>query len=298
MAKTIVITGASSGFGKGVAQKLAEQGHNLVLAARREDAIENLAKELGNAIAVPTDVASPAEIQHLASRAISGYGSIDVWINNAGVGAIGVFTEIPLEDQIRMVETNLHGTIAGSYTALEYFVKRDQGTLINIASITAKIAMPYYTVYGATKSAIQSMSSSIREELALNEQKDIHICVVNPWATDTSFFEHAGNYSGHTPRMPAIDDPWDVVDAIVGLLDDPKDEVDVSLQTKGSVLGSHLTPRLTETASAKMTHKYLMEDAPPAENTPGSIHTPMDAGTGVEGNIRERIAEEDRKKEG
>lgn len=294
MAKTIVITGASSGFGKGVARQLADQGHNLVLAARREDLIEELAQELGNAVAVPTDVALPEDMQHLASRAFSEFGSFDVWINNAGVAAVGVFTDIPLEDHIRMVQTNLHGTIIGAHIALEYFLKRGEGTLINIASISGKIAMAYYATYSSTKSAIQSLSSSIREELKLNEHNDIHVCTVNPWATDTAFFDHAGNYSGHSLRMPAIDDAENVVDAIVGLIDDPKDEIDVSIQSKGSVLGRHLTPGLTETVSAKVVHKYLMEDAPPADNTSGNIHTPSEAGTEVEGSLREKIAEEDR----
>lgn len=92
MAKTIVVTGASSGFGKGVAQRLAEQGHNLVLAARRGELLEELAREIGHAIAVPTDVANPDEVHYLGERAIAEYGRIDVWINDAGVGTIGRFT--------------------------------------------------------------------------------------------------------------------------------------------------------------------------------------------------------------
>jgi short-subunit dehydrogenase len=297
MAKTVVITGASSGFGKGVARKLGEQGHNVVLAARRDYLLDELVAEIGpNAIAVPTDVASPEEMQRLAERAIMHYGRIDVWINNAGVGAIGPFTEIPLEDQIAVVQTNFIGEINGSYVALKQFMEQGQGVLINVASVAGKVAMPYYAVYGATKSAILSMGAAIRRELELGDHKDIHICAVNPWATDTPFFEHASNYSGHSLRMPAIDDPEIVVDAIVDLIDNPKDEVDVSIKSKGSVLGSHLTPGLTEAASAKMTHKYLMEDAPADAPTSGSVHEPMSTGSGVEGHARERIARENEQK--
>jgi hypothetical protein len=96
--------------------------------------------------------------------------------------------------------------------------------------------------------------------------------------------------------MPAIDDSEIVVDAIVDLVDNPKDEVDVSIKTVGSVLGSHLAPGFTEAASAKMTHKYLMEVAPASAPTSGSVHEPMSTGTGVEGQARERIAAEDEQK--
>jgi short-subunit dehydrogenase len=293
MAKTIVITGASSGFGRGTAEKLAAQGHRVVLAARREELLDDLARELGQAIAVPTDVGNPDEVEQLRDRAIAEFGGIDVWINNAGVGTIGLFTEIPLADQIRVVQTNLIGELNGSFVALRHFLERGVGTLINVASVAGKVAMPYYAIYGATKSAVLSMSASIRRELELNDRKDIHICTVNPWATDTPFFEHAGNYTGHSLRMPSLDDPEVVVDAIVGLVESPKDDIDVGIEAKGSALRSHLTPGLTEAASARMTEKSLMQDAPEAPRTPGAVHDPMASGTKVEGGVRDRIARED-----
>ena len=298
MAKTIVITGASSGFGKGAARRLAEQGHRLVLAARRDNLLHELERELPDAISVPTDVSKPDEVQRLADRAIEAYGGIDVWINNAGVGGIGAFTEIPLEDQIALVQTNLVGALVGSHVSLRHFLERGSGTVINVGSVAGKVAMPYYAIYGATKSGVLFMSASIRRELELQERKDIHVCAVNPWATDTPFWEHASNYTGHTLRMPAIDDPEIVVDAIVDLIDNPKDEVEVGVKTRGSSLGSHLAPGVTEAASARMADKYLMEDAPESGTTSGAVHEPMSSGSGVEGNARERIAEEDRAKKG
>jgi short-subunit dehydrogenase len=289
MSRTIVITGASSGFGKGVARELAACGHNLVLAARREELITELADTLTKAIAVPTDVACIEDIEHVRNRALAAFGQIDVWINNAGVGAIGSFTDIPLYDQIGVVQTNFTGTVNGSWVAMQHFIERGEGTLINIASIAGKIAMPYYGVYGAAKSAVQFLSSSIRQELALNGHDGIHVCVVNPWATDTPFWQHAANYTGHELQMPMIDDPRDVINAIVDLIDNPKDEVNVSVQMKASALGRHLAPGLTENAAARLAHKYLMEDAPEGRNTSGSVHEPMTVGTGIEGGIRERM---------
>lgn len=289
MGKTIVITGASSGFGKGVAQTLAAQGHNLVLAARREELITELADEIKHAIAVPTDVAKVEDIEHVYDRAVAEFGQIDVWINNAGVGAIGPFEAIPLEDQIRVVETNLIGALNGSHFAVRHFMKRGQGTLINIASIAGKVAVPYYGIYGAAKSGVQFLSSSIRQELKQNGHDDIHVCVVNPWATSTPFWEHSANYTGRKLQMPMIDDPQDVVDAIVSLIDEPKDEVDVSIQMKATTFGSHLAPGLTEDAAAKMIHSSLMDNASKAPATSGSVHRPMSSGTGIGARARDPI---------
>lgn len=294
MIRTIVITGASSGFGKGVARALAAQGHQIVLAARREDLIVELAEEIKHSIAVPTDVANVDHMQHVYDRAIAEFGQIDVWINNAGVGAIGPFTEIPLEDQIRVVETNLIGALNGSFLAMRHFRERGQGTLINIASIAGKVAVPYYGIYGAAKSGVQFLSASIRQELKQNGEDDtIHVCVVNPWATATPFWEHSANYTGHELRMPLLDEAQDVINAIVDLLENPKDEVDVSIQMKGATLGRHIAPGLTEDAAAKAIHSSLMDQDSRAPRTSGSIHRPMQRGRGVIADIRDAAQQDE-----
>lgn len=100
--KTFVITGASSGFGRGVALKLAALQGEVVLAARRTDVLEELAAQIrmagGSALVVTTDVSNPNEILDLARAAIERFGRIDVWINNAAVGALGRFEDVPVED--------------------------------------------------------------------------------------------------------------------------------------------------------------------------------------------------------
>src|SRR5689334_17208483 len=90
-ARTVVITGASSGFGRGVALSLAQQGCNLILAARRSRLLDQLAEECGNAIAVTCDVGDPNSVEKLGAAAVAKFNRIDVWINNAGVAALGPF---------------------------------------------------------------------------------------------------------------------------------------------------------------------------------------------------------------
>src|SRR5687768_16339409 len=99
--RTFVITGASSGFGRGVAEQLGRYGANVILAARRTEVLEEIAVQVksagGNALVVTTDVSNPADMQKLADAAIKEFGKIDVWINNAGVGSVRPFWKIPIE---------------------------------------------------------------------------------------------------------------------------------------------------------------------------------------------------------
>jgi short-subunit dehydrogenase len=109
--KTYVIVGASSGFGRGVAEELGKCKANVVLAARRTELLEEVATEIrnsgGTALVFTMDISKPEDVQRLADEAVGQYKTIDVWINMVGVGAIGRFWEIPLEDQARVIDVNL-----------------------------------------------------------------------------------------------------------------------------------------------------------------------------------------------
>src|ERR1041385_270690 len=186
--KVVVITGASSGFGKGAAREFAKAGASVVLAARRNELLDALAQECeavgGQAIAVPTDVSSAAEVEQLAQAAIDAFGRIDVWVNNAGVGALGRFDEIPLSDHVEVIETDLMGALYGSYFALSQFRKQGNGTLINIASVVGKVPAPYFASYVASKHGIVGLSAALRQELRENGVEKIHVCTVMPTSTD------------------------------------------------------------------------------------------------------------------
>lgn len=291
---TVVITGASSGFGKGVARQLAAEGANVVLAARRTALIEALAEELGpRAIAVTTDVSKEEDVAHLFEQALSAFGKIDVWINNAGIGAIGPFTDIPTNDLKRVIEVNVKGVINGSHFALRHFKETKKGILVNLGSVTSEIAFPYYAGYSSSKHAVAGLGAALNEEMRLEGYEDIHVCTVMPWATDTPWFIHTANYTGHAAEMKPMDDPQIVIDAIIGLIDKPQESVAVGAKSKASVLSSHLMPGTTESANAKFVQKVI-QDAPPMEPNPGSLYEPMEAGSEVEGGLRERMKQEKR----
>jgi short-subunit dehydrogenase len=294
--KTFVITGASSGFGRGVAVQLASHGANVVLAARRTELLNEVAAEAtaagGTPLVVTTDVGKPEDIQKLADAAIQRFGRIDVWINNAGVGAIGRFWDIPIEDHSRLIDINLKGVIYGSHAALRQFRAQGGGTLVNIGSIDSEVPLAYQGSYSASKAAVLSLGRALNEEIRLSGLRGIKVATVMPWAADTPWWPHAANYSGGTPRMAAMDGPEKVVNAIVWVSLHPREELSVGWKAKASYASHKILPDLTERLSANIANKWQIETAPPAPPTSGTLHEPMQAGQAVDGGVRKRMEAE------
>ena len=182
---TVIVVGASSGFGRGVALKAAKEGANVVVAARRTDMLKSLVEEItasgGKAMLVTADVSNPEDIDAITKNAIDRYGPIDVWINNVGVGALGYFWDIPIEDHSRVVDVNLKGLIYGAHAALKQFIKQGGGTLVNVGSIDSEVPLALQNTYAATKSAVLSLSKSLNEELRLSGRDDtIKVATIMP----------------------------------------------------------------------------------------------------------------------
>jgi short-subunit dehydrogenase len=284
--KVVVITGASSGFGKGAALKFAQEGASVVLAARRAGLLTELAQECESkavkALPVETDVSREEDLEKLKDAALSTFGQIDVWVNNAGVGALGRFEEVPLADHVKVIETDLLGTLYGSYFAMAQFRKQGFGTLINVSSVLGKVPSPYYASYAAAKHGVVGLSGSLRQELAADKVEDIHVCTVLPTSFDTPFFDHASNYTGHeSAPIPPVYEPEKVVDVIVGLAKDPDDEVSVGTAAKVSIFAHQVAPHATERKMRKEAYKAQIEEAPLAADTPGSVLRPSRVGTTV-----------------
>jgi short-subunit dehydrogenase len=283
----VVITGASSGFGRGAALAFARAGAVVVVAARRGEVLDEVTRaciaEGAEALAVETDVADPVDVAQLAHQTIARFGRIDVWINNAGAGAVGRFDAIPLDDHTQVIETTLLGTIYGSYVALREFRKQRKGTLINVASVTGKVAALYYASYTAAKHGVVGLSSALRLELAEDEEdRDIRVCTLMPDAHDTPFFQHAANYSGHeNVPPPPVHDPENVVEAMLELARDPQDEMVVGSAGKAAVATDRLSPALAEKILARSHRKQL--EAPPAPPTDGALLQPKPGDAAVRG---------------
>ncbi|MFS0732578.1 SDR family NAD(P)-dependent oxidoreductase [Microbacterium sp. 1P10UB] len=295
--RTVVVTGASSGIGRGAAIRLAALGARVALVARRGDVLDALAAQIaaegGTAIAVAADVSTAADMQRVVAEAIAAFGGIDIWISNAGVGAVGYFWEIPPADHARTVEVNVTGVLNGAHVALTHFVARGSGTLINIGSVESDVPLALQTTYAATKAAVLSVTRSLNEELRLAGLDDhISVGTVMPWAIDTPFWSHAGNYTGHAARMAALDDPELVVDAIVRACLKPEEKQTVGVKAHGADASARLLPGTTARASAEIMRREA-ERGTPVPATSGSLHERLPIGTTVDGGVRERMRLED-----
>jgi short-subunit dehydrogenase len=301
-ARTYVILGASSGFGRGVAEQLGAYKARVVLAARRTELLEEVAARVraagGTALVVTTDIMKPEEVEALAAAAVRQFGHIDVWVNMAGVGTIGRFWETPVAEQAKIVDINLKGFIYGSHAAIRQFTAQGYGTLINMGSIESRVPLAYHAAYAATKGGVVNLGLALSQELRLAGHKRIRVVTIEPWAVDTPFWQHAANYSGHTPRMSLMDPPQKVVNAVIRSSLRPRKELPVGWKAKAGRTSHRIAPRFTEWLSANVAHRSQMRHAPPAPPTSGSVFQPMQSGRGVDDGVRRRMKEENRQRKG
>jgi NADP-dependent 3-hydroxy acid dehydrogenase YdfG len=188
----LLITGASSGIGAATA-RAAAAGHRLVLAARREEQLEQLAAELGGperAIAVRCDVTEWDQVQALAAGALERYGRIDAVFANAGFGATRGFLEESVEHWRSMVLTNVYGVALTIRATLPHLLERGTGHYLITSSVAGRRALPG-SLYSATKFAATAIGESLRAELRqMRENSGIKVTLIEPGMTDTPFFEN------------------------------------------------------------------------------------------------------------
>jgi NADP-dependent 3-hydroxy acid dehydrogenase YdfG len=188
--KTAIVTGASSGIGEATTRLLVERGCNVVLAARREDRLETLVSEMGGeqALAIPTDVTDSSACAALVDRAIDHFGSLDILINNAGLGIYAPITAADPEDWRTMFDANVLGVLYSTQAAVRGMPPQASGHVVFVSSLAARrVPSPEATVYAATKHAITAIVEGLRMELL--GEKDIRVTSVEPALVRTEFPE-------------------------------------------------------------------------------------------------------------
>ena len=198
--KVVLITGASSGFGKDAAYLFAAEGAKVVLAARRLDRLQKLADSIqeagGEAFAVPVDITQRAEIDLMMRTVIEVYDQVDILFNNAGFGRLNWLDKLePSRDIDTQIQVNLTGLIHVTRAVIPYMKIRRSGHIINMSSIAGWLAAPSYTIYAATKYGVRGFTTALRREL---DPFDITVSGIYPGPAHTEF--GWGNKSRRRPK--------------------------------------------------------------------------------------------------
>jgi NADP-dependent 3-hydroxy acid dehydrogenase YdfG len=168
MDKVVLITGASSGIGAGIARELSKAGAKLVLGARRVDRLEALAEEMRSdgreVLTRSLDVTDRHDVAAFAKAARKAFGRVDVIVNNAGVMPLSPMASLKIDEWDRMIDVNVKGVLYGIAAVLPEMSERGAGHIINIASIGALSVVPAAAVYCATKYAVRAISDGLRQE--------------------------------------------------------------------------------------------------------------------------------------
>jgi 3-oxoacyl-[acyl-carrier protein] reductase len=183
-----LVTGGSSGIGYATAQLLRDRGADVAICGRRADALEEAATELG-ALGILCDVSREEEVQRMVARVISEFGDYNVLINNAGWGHWAPLIETTVADFQRVWETNVLGAMLVARESARHFVKKNTGSIMNIASTSGQRGGASGTTYTSTKFALSGMTECWRAELRKN---NIRVMQVNPSEVLTNFFVSAG----------------------------------------------------------------------------------------------------------
>jgi NAD(P)-dependent dehydrogenase (short-subunit alcohol dehydrogenase family) len=208
--KAIFITGASSGLGRATAKLFASKGWKVIASMRNPEK----EKELGNlsgVILMALDVTDPRAIEGVAERVVTS-GGVDVVFNNAGYGLAGALEALTDEQIVRLVNTNMLGTIRTTKAFIPHFREKRAGLFINTTSIGGRIAVPFNSIYHATKWATEGWSESMAFEL---NQFGIGIKTIEPGGIRSDFFTRSFD-SGRHPAYDAL------VNKVMGMITNPK----------------------------------------------------------------------------
>ncbi len=236
----VIVTGASSGIGAATARAASQAGARVVLAARREDQIRQLAAELSEAVHVRCDVTDSKQVAAAVEAATSAFGRIDVLVNNAGQGLHAPLEQIDPDDFRALLDLNLVAPLVTMRAVVPVMRKQGAGSIVNVSSGITFSALPGSAAYGASKAGLNKLSAVARSELA---DAGIAVSTMYPFITDTEFIESLRGEtesasqleSSHAPKPQS---PEQVAEAILDLIKTGAEQADlVPEQFGGSYQG-------------------------------------------------------------
>ena len=225
-AKVVVITGASAGIGAALAELVARSGGIPVLAARRKEALQEVAARCGeHFLIIPADVSRRAEVEAVRDAALAKFGRIDVWVNNAGRGITRPVSLLTDEDFDEIMQVNVKSALYGMQAVLPHFKGRQRGHIINVSSMLGRIPLaPVRSVYSAAKAALNSLTANLRMELQ-SEFPEIFVSTILPGVVATEFGLNAVGGGMDSRGFPGAQSAPDVAKVIWKVIENPQADV-------------------------------------------------------------------------
>jgi short-subunit dehydrogenase len=240
----VLVTGATSGIGYELAKVFAENGYNLILVARTTEDLEKTANELSAGFGVQVtsiakDLFEPDAAFELYNEVKARNITVNILVNDAGQGVYGPFTESDIHRQIKIIQLNVISLTALTYLFLKDMVARNEGKILQLASVVSEIPAPLQAVYGGTKAYVLSLTEALINEV---KETDVIITALQPGATDTDFFNKAGAQNSRIVQESKLSDPASVARDGYNALMKGDDKVVSGLKNKVQSLMSNIMP--------------------------------------------------------
>ncbi len=287
--EVVVITGASAGVGRAAVWEFARHGAHIGMLARGEERLDSARREAeslgGRAIAVPTDVADPKQVEAAAEAVEREFGPIDIWVNDAMTTVFSPFLEITPDEYKRATEVTYFGYVYGCMSALKRMVPRDHGAIVQVGSALAYRSIPLQSPYCGAKAAIRGFTDSLRTEL-IHARSKVHITMVQMPALNTPQFDWCRTRLPRHPQpVPPIFEPEVAARAIYWAAHHRRREVWVGGSTLKAILGNKFVPGVADRYLARNGYDAQQTDQPVDDNRPSNLFEPVPGNQGAHGSF-------------
>src|SRR3954451_9529572 len=285
--EVVVVTGASSGIGRAIVRRFAQDGAQIGLIARNREALEDAKREVeqagGKALVLPADLADWDAVRSAAVAVEEAFGPVDIWVNNAMTTVFAPFKEVEPEEFERATRVTYLGTVWGTKAALDHMLPRDRGTIVIVGSALAYRGIPLQSAYCGAKHGVKGFFESLRTELRHDGSK-VHLTMVQLPGVNTPQFGHGRSKMPKVPQpMPPYYQPEVAADAVHWAAHQKRRELYVGFPTVKTILGNKVAPWLVERVLAKQGSSGQQSDKPADPNRPDNLFSSPPGDPGAHG---------------